>query len=292
MISGSPLPSAYSLQDKRIIVTGASRGLGRAIACELARAGARLLLVARDRQSLEETVSLLAGPPARMVAADLSATGVASRIIREARSAWERLDGLVNNAGIQGPIGPFEDNDPESWEAVFRVNLFAPADLCRHAARWMKEGPGGSIVNLSGGGATSPRPRFSAYGVAKSALVRLSETLAAEWAPHRIRVNAIAPGAMNTHMLDEVLEAGEDLAGAEYHHAVKQKSAGGTDPATAARLCAFLLSDEAASITGRLLSAVWDRWADLPRHAEELAGTDIYTLRRIVPEDRRRDWSS
>jgi 3-oxoacyl-[acyl-carrier protein] reductase len=262
-----------------VIVTGASRGLGRAIASELARGGAKLLLVGRDRNGLRETAAQLSAPCADLLPLDLRNPGAAETIVMRARSIWPRLDGLVNNAGVLGPAGAHHQTGRESWEAAFQVNLFAPADLCRRVHGWMKEGGGASIVNIGGGGAASPRPLFGAYAASKAALVRLSENLAAEWAGDGIRVNCVAPGAMETAMLRQALEGGEPapltLA----------------DPREAARLTAFLLGPAAAAISGRLISAVWDDWRSLEARGAELAGSDIFTLRRITPEDRRKNRS-
>jgi 3-oxoacyl-[acyl-carrier protein] reductase len=149
----------------------------------------------------------------------------------------------------------------------------------------------GKIVNLSGGGATAPLPRLSAYAASKAAVVRFTETLAEELRGTRIDVNAVAPGALNTRLLDEVLAAGADKVGKSfYERALKQKAEGGAPLDKGAALCAFLLSDESAGISGRLLSAIWDPWSELPARRAELAESDIYTLRRIVPKDRGRDW--
>ena len=121
---------------------------------------------------------------------------------------------LVNNAAIVGPIGCLWENKWDEWETTIRVNLLTPAALCRASIPWMRERDG-AIVNISGGGATGPRPFFSAYGTAKAGLVRFSETLAREMAGSGIRVNCVAPGAMDTNMNAEVLQAGAELAGAD-----------------------------------------------------------------------------
>jgi NAD(P)-dependent dehydrogenase (short-subunit alcohol dehydrogenase family) len=119
------------------------------------------------------------------------------------------------------------------------------------------------------------------------------ETVAAEVAPHRIDVNAIAPGALNTRMLDEVLAAGPGVVGADfYRKSLQQKERGGAPLEKGAALAVFLASPASDGITGRLLSAVWDPWAGLPARRAELAGSDIYTLRRIVPGDRGKDWEA
>jgi 3-oxoacyl-[acyl-carrier protein] reductase len=149
----------------------------------------------------------------------------------------------------------------------------------------------GKIVNLSGGGATAPLPRFSAYSAAKAAVVRFTETLAQETLGSGIDVNSVAPGALNTRLLDEVLAAGPKRAGEDfYRRALKQKEEGGSPLERGADLCTFLLSDQSNGITGRLLSAVWDSWGLLPQRRALIENTDIYTLRRIVPKDRNFDW--
>jgi NAD(P)-dependent dehydrogenase (short-subunit alcohol dehydrogenase family) len=151
---------------------------------------------------------------------------------------------------------------------------------------------GGKIINLSGGGATSPLPSISAYAASKAAVVRFTETLAEELRPHRIDVNAMAPGPLNTRMLDEMLEAGPEAVGAAAHaKALKQKESGGAPIGNGAELCVFLASAESDGITGKLISAVWDPWKVLAARREELANSDIYCLRRIVPEDRGRNWT-
>jgi 3-oxoacyl-[acyl-carrier protein] reductase len=134
-------------------------------------------------------------------------------------------------------------------------------------------------------------PRISAYAASKAAAVRLTETLAEETKGSGIDVNAIAPGALNTRLLDEVLASGPERVGADfYERAVKQKQQGGAPLERGAALCVFLLSAASDGISGRLISAVWDRWETLASHLDELRGSDVYTLRRIVPGDRNRQW--
>jgi NAD(P)-dependent dehydrogenase (short-subunit alcohol dehydrogenase family) len=173
---------------------------------------------------------------------------------------------------------------------VFDVDFFAAARLSQLAIPEMRKSGGGKIINISGGGATGPRPDFSAYACAKTALVRLTETLAQELKDAKIDVNAVAPGAMNTRMLEETLAAGPHGASREYAAAVERAKSGGAPPERAAELVVFLASSASDGITGRLISAGWDDWAKLREHREKLAGSDIYTLRRIVPKDRGINW--
>jgi NAD(P)-dependent dehydrogenase (short-subunit alcohol dehydrogenase family) len=144
---------------------------------------------------------------------------------------------------------------------------------------------------LSGGGATSPMPMISAYAASKAGIVRFIETIAGELRDYHIDVNAIAPGALNTRMLDEILVAGPEKVGqAYYDRCLKQRDSGGAPMENAAQLAVFLGAPLSDGITGKLISAVWDPWEDLPQHLNELNATDIYTLRRIVPKDRGMDW--
>ncbi len=285
------------LTDKNILITGASRGLGRAIARACWAAGANVFLVARSEPALEAERAELERAPTRpnqtaaIFAADLAAPDAAASIASAARARFSALHGLINNAGTLGPVGRAWENEWTAWEQTIRVDLLAPVELCRAVTPWMIETGGGSIVNLSGGGATGSRPNFTAYATAKTGLVRFTEILADELRGTGVRATSVAPGAMATAMLQEIVDAGPDKVGAdEYGKILKQMQSGGTPPERAADLCAFLCSDEAAAITGRLLSAVWDPWDKLGEHAEELTKSDIYTLRRIVPEDRGKKW--
>ena len=181
--------------------------------------------------------------------------------------------------------------DWAEWAKAVEVNLFGTVLPCRAVLPGFREQGSGRIVNLSGGGATAPLPRFSAYAASKAAVVRFTETLAEELRGTPIQVNAVAPGALNTRLLEEAIAAGPDKVGqAFYDRSLRQKVEGGAPLEKGAALCAFLLSSESDGIQGRLLSAVWDPWADLPARRGELEESDIYTLRRIVPKDRGRNW--
>jgi 3-oxoacyl-[acyl-carrier protein] reductase len=149
----------------------------------------------------------------------------------------------------------------------------------------------GKLIQISGGGATNPLPRISAYAASKAAIVRYAETLALEVNDKGIDVNCIAPGALNTRMLDEVLQVGPDKVGqAFYERAVKQKEDGGTSLTKGAELALFLASGASDGITGKLISAVWDNWEEWPQYLDQLAQSDVYTLRRITGKDRGFKW--
>ena len=193
----------------------------------------------------------------------------------------------MSNAGVHGPLGPIEDVDWDAWVEAININLLGTVLCCRSVVPWMRRQRAGKIILLSGGGATAPLPRVSAYAASKAAVVRFGETLAEEVKDAGISVNSVAPGALNTRLLDQVLAAGPETVGAAFHErAVRQSQAGGTPLETPADLIAFLASSASDGVTGRLLSAVWDDWRHLPERRAQLADSDVYTLRRIVPEDR------
>ena len=273
------------LSGKVALVTGASRGLGLEIALRLAADGASLALAARDREALESAAKqIIACYPDSCVGifwADFTVQRDIDALADWALEQWPGIDILINNAAIQGPIGRFEQADWAQWKAVFDVNVFAPARLAQRLVPTMRRQRSGKIINISGGGATSPRPDFSAYAASKCALVRLTETLAEELRDSRIDVNAVSPGAMNTRMLDEVIAAGPSAARREYESALKRQKEGGANATRATALVAWLASSASDGITGKLISAVWDDWERLDQRRHELEKTELFTLRRV-----------
>ncbi len=291
-----------ALSGVRCLVTGAYGTLGTAICRRLLADGAELVATGRSAERLEALAAVLAaqgegavGGRVETLAVDLAADDAVATLAAAVR-AGGGLDVLVNNAAIQGPIGPLLDNDWDAWQETIHLDLLVPVALSRAVADGLgRQGRRGKIINISGGGATGPRPNFSAYGVAKTALVRFTETFAHEVAARGIDVNAVAPGALSSQMTQAILAAGAAAGAKEAESA--RKAADTTAAAArdrpeekAAALCAWLASDRSDGITGRLLAALWDPWPTLDRHAADLATSDIYTLRRIIPEERGRTW--
>jgi len=267
------------LDGQRALVTGAGRGIGRAIALALAHEGASVALVARTAAQLDEVKSRIQalGRPCLAAPADVSDAVQVGEAVGGVLDQWGGVDILVNDAGVQGPIGLTHQVDVEAWLRTIDVNL-GGCFRCTHLVLpGMIQRRRGRIINLSGGGAVSPRPRFSAYGASKAAVVRLTETLAAEVAEYGVQVNAIAPGGVNTDMLDQILAAGE-AAGADAVTARKQAAEGGVDPQRPAALALFLASPRSDGLTGRLISAVWDNWEEMD--IEAVMAGETYTVRR------------
>jgi NAD(P)-dependent dehydrogenase (short-subunit alcohol dehydrogenase family) len=285
------------LQGRSAIITGGTSGLGYAIASAFLVQGANVAICGRDPQGVDKACGSLArevvkGRRLLGLVADVSSSDQMEDLVHRSLVEFGEIDILINNAGILGPIGKTEDVAFEQWRAVIETNLFGTFLSCQALIPRMRARGYGKIVNLSGGGATSPRPFFGAYAVSKAAVVRFTENLAEELRGTGIDVNAIAPGALNTRMLDQALAAGREKAGeAEFVQAVRQQKTGGAPLERAAELCVYLSSALSDGITGRLISAPWDPWPFLHNYKDELQTTDIYTLRRIVPEDRARRWS-
>ncbi|MEY2408320.1 MAG: glucose 1-dehydrogenase [Verrucomicrobiota bacterium] len=285
------------LKGLNAVITGGSQGLGKVIASHFLREGANVVLCARNGRDLAATCDeLAAGAPQQKVLAkqcDVSNEEQVNDLVAFALTELGGLDAIVLNAGIYGPMGPTESVDLREWRRAIDVNLFGVLLPCRAVIPHFKKAGRGKIVILSGGGATNPLPNISAYAASKAAVVRLMETLAEELKPHHVDVNAIAPGALATRLVDEVLAAGADRVGAAFFEKNRQwKEKGATSPDLGAGLAVYLAGPESDGITGRLISAQWDPWRTLHDRREELAKSDIYCLRRIVPEDRGKNWGA
>lgn len=286
------------LAGRAAVIAGASEGLGLEIALSYVRAGASVLMCARTAETLERAErEVRAAAPADQqvlsVVADVSNADDVERVAREWRRHFPQVHALVNNAGVYGPLGPLESIDWSEWTRAVEINLYGSVLMTRALIPHFKQHRYGKIVQLSGGGATNPLPRITAYAASKAAVVRFAESIALELAPFGVDVNAIAPGALNTRMMDQLLETGADVVGEEFYARMEKIAAeGGTPLARGAELAVFLASAQSDGITGRLLSAVWDSWRDLPGRREALSRTDAYTLRRIVPGDRGLDWDN
>lgn len=276
------------------LITGGSQGLGRAIAEAFVREGANVMLCARDAKILDGTRADLAtlaasGQKVLAHACDVSSEQQVNALAEAAIAKLGAVNVLVANAGVYGPLGPTESVPLEEWKRAIEINLFGVLLPCRALIPHFKAAGHGKIIIISGGGATNPLPNISSYAASKAAVVRLMETLSEELKAHHIDVNAVAPGALKTRMMQEVLDAGPEKVGADFFAKnLKWAETGATPPALAANLCAYLASSESDGVTGRLISAQWDPWKTLHTHKEEFG--DIYTLRRIVPEDRGKKW--
>jgi len=285
-----------TLKGKHAVVTGGSRGIGKTIAHGLLEHGARVLLLSRNSEELDKAKADLFDDSYAIetFAGDVSDPETAHELGEFIDSRWNgKLDILVNAAGIYGPIGALAsltDAEMLLWEKAISINLLGSVYMCRLAAQKMKKSGGGVIVNFSGGG-EGAHPNFSAYVASKGAVVRFTETFAAEVSSAGISVNAIAPGAVNTEFLRQVLAAGPEKAGKKfYEESLEQQKSGGTPPELTADFVALLCSEAGQKLTGNFFSVKWDSQKVLTDHAGEINDSDIYKVRRIKPEHRGKDW--
>ncbi len=273
-----------------LLITGSSSGIGLAITQHLLDRGHQVWGLARSDQA---SVGVAAPDRFRSSRADVSDWSQVAAAAEAVGREWPHLDGLVLCAGIQGEISPALTGNPERWSQTVRANLDGTYFPLRAFHPLLQKAPRrAKVVCFSGGGGTKARVNFSAYGVAKTGILRLVETVAAESKDSPLDINAIAPGAINTRLTDEVITLGPAVVGqAEYDTAVRQKSSSSNALEKTIGLVDWLLSPESDGISGRLLAAVWDPWTGLGRHAAALAKSDVYTLRRILPEERSLDFN-
>ena len=262
-----------------LAITGSSSGIGKFLADSLAARDHAVCRLARS------------SPDGFGFQCDVSDWTAMRKCAGAVAKKWEVLNGLICCAGIQEPIGPAMETHPAAWRKNLAVNLDGTFFAIRAFYPLLKKSPArAKIICFSGGGATSPRPNFAAYGVSKAGVVRLVETLAAEWQDQPLDINAVAPGAIFTRMTEQVLARGAAVAGkVEFERASRQPRDDGAQLEKVLGLTEFLLSSKSDGITGKLISAVWDPWEKLHEFKQDLDG-DIYTLRRIVPKDRGKAW--
>lgn len=235
------------LDGRVALVTGASRGIGAACARSLARRGAKVVISARDRERLEEVGDSLPGN-AEVVVADLSVPGTAVELIEQVRELAGRLEILVNNAGISMLRATGELNDADLTE-LFQINQVSRLVLAGRAAALMATGGGGAIVNISSSAGRMGVAGMAAYAATKGAVDAWTRSLAAEWGPRGVRVNAVAPGVIRTDMW----EAGLAIPGVEEwitKHTPLRRTGTAEEVAEAVT---FLVSDDASFITGQVI---------------------------------------
>ncbi|GGO75150.1 SDR family NAD(P)-dependent oxidoreductase [Nocardioides deserti] len=195
------------LEGTVVLVTGASRGLGAAMALALAKEGATVVAAARSKDSLAEVAAQGEGRISA-VTVDMRDEESVKALVPEVMSRHGRIDGLVNNAGI-APAGKFATQDPEIWKDAMAVNVIAPMLLAQAAGQHMIEQGAGRIVNIASTTGVRGKPFLVPYSTSKGAVVRFTEALAAEWAAKNVQVNCIAPGAFVTEAQKAVTESPE-----------------------------------------------------------------------------------
>ena len=243
----------FGLQDQVVVVTGAGKGIGRGIALDAARSGATVVGCSRTQSDLDEVMAEIEeiGTPAGSVVADLSTQDGIREMYDFTLKKFSRLDAVVNNAGVNRLRNAI-DYDESEVDELFAINLKAVYWSCIRAARIMIDaGTAGSIVNITSQAAVTAAPGRSPYSAAKAGVNHLSRSLAAEWAPHGIRVNALAPTVTATPLGIRAMEERPELAADVKKRAVLRGRAATVEEIS--RPTIFLLSPAASLITGQTL---------------------------------------
>ena len=283
------------LTGKGALITGAGQGLGAEIALHFAKAGASLILCDRSGKVFDTEkkirLNLKNNQIIKSYTCDISSTLEVDELFKKIQGTLPSFDILVNNAAVHGPLGKIEEINWEEWVKAVQINILGAVYTSRKAVQQFKEKKYGKIINLSGGGATTPLPGVSAYATTKAAIIRFTETLAHEVKGFNIDVNAVAPGALKTQITENFYNAGPDKIGTKlYNEMIKVRGGGATPLSVGASCCVYLASSESDGVTGRLVAAQWDPWKHFSKYKKDLNNSDIYTLRRIIPSDRNLDW--
>ena len=274
--------------DSMTYISGASGYAGSRISAHLAGQGRNLILASRDPIRVEELADQLrrkySNIKIQTLLCDLSS-------VDSWHAATEKLlnfevDCYINCSGIQGKLGPSHEIDYEELNLVFKVNLFSSMYFSNFFANRLNTGNQLKIIHFSGGGSTRPRPLFMPYSLSKTSLLRFVENFAAE----NVGKNAIAPGVMPSQMQQEIIQSLEVVGSKDFAVAEKSLSERKSDLPKLLELCDFLISERSMGISGKLISAEWDNWAEWPNHLEDLKSSDLYTLRRITGRDRGQNW--
>ena len=276
------------MQNKVAVITGASRGIGFEISKQFLIDGFNISICSRNKSNLIKAEKKLQKFNKKkknifINKIDISYEAQVKKLIDQTFKKFKRIDVIVNNAGVYGPMGPIEKINLYKWKKALNVNLLGALYLLTYGIPILKKKKYSKFIQLSGGGATNPTPFINSYGASKAAVVRLMETISFEVKKYKIDINSVAPGPINTQMLDEVIQSGPKIVGKEvFQKALKQKKNGGVTFRPCIELISFLASYKSNGITGKLISALWDNWKKWPKNLNKISDKDVYTLRRIV----------
>lgn len=260
------------LNGKTALITGGARGIGKAIALEFVKSGAKVMIVSRtEKELIEASAELNRFGQAFYCVGDVSSISSVSFFVRKAVELLSHIDILVSCAGIYGPKGLFHTLNMQEWEDAININFLGAVRTIHEALPFISEN--GAVVAIGGARVPSAFPRFSCYSSSKAGLVQFLTGLAKEYP--KIRFNSIAPGAVNTRIVDDALAAGPEAVGKEfYEENIKWKrNENVVAPEFVAKFVVGLVRND-CKVSGKYLSPVWDS-------AIENSSEEMFTLKRI-----------
>jgi short-subunit dehydrogenase len=278
-------------KERFIVISGATGYLGSNLARHFASNGENLFLIARDKKKLQGLRKTLLSTHNVQIEtksidfAKISAYGKLNKIRKDLN-----IFAAIHTIGVQAPIGSLINQSPKLVRKSMEINFISAFLFTKFCVSRMDKKGRTSLVFFSGGGATFPRPDFGPYGSAKTALIRMIETLSIELNSHNISANIISPGALPSQMMQEIIKHQETVSDIERQAAIETLYEGDLALHKVMSLTDYLLGNEGIEISGKLISAKWDDWKNWTTHMSELRNSDIYTLRRITSKDRGLNW--
>ena len=285
-----------SYSEESVFISGGTSGLGLELAEHFTNTGKNVIFCGRNEKAVHVTSEYLRNisDGKQLILGfsnDVSDRKTTMEMLEKIDELQIVIDVLICNAGVIGPIDKFLDNKVLDWEYAFNVNLYGTLNLVMGVLPSMIAREEGKVIHISGGGATAPLFGMSSYAASKAAAVRFIETLGLEYKDLGITFNSVAPGILKTKLLDQMLEAGPNRIGGNLFTKSLAKAESPSDTSQKViSLIDFLSSESSIGITGKLISAEWDNWAEWPNNLEELKKSDLYTLRRITGRDRDQQW--
>lgn len=264
------------LKNKKALITGGNGVIGKTIAKFFIKEGCDIITASRSGD----------------YPVDVASPESVKNLMDIVKKKFGSLDILVTAAGTYGEIGALEKCDAEKWLDAIKVNLYGTMLSIKYALPLLKKSGSGKIIVFAGGG-DGPLPNFTSYASSKGGILRFVESLSQELLPYNIDINAISPGLVNSGLVQDLIKAGPDRTGKEKYESALREVSGEAEtasPEKAAALAVFLASEKSNGITGKNISAVWDKWEEFPRHLAEIKKSDVYNLRRVIPKDRGYDW--
>lgn len=280
-------------KNKNIIITGASDGLGFELAKKFIENDANLIICSSNKKRIKSAYLKLikikkTDQKIYFCKTNLKNEKEIYKFIKFINKKINKIDCLINNAAILGPMGNLEEVNWKKFKKTFQINFFSAALIIKLLLPKFKKQKEGKIIQLAGGGSSSPSIKRNPYATSKSAITRLVENVSEELKLLRtnVQINSVSPGIMNTKMFRKIIRSSKKILGNKINKELRAKNKKKTDYNKIIELIFFLSSKYSNKITGKNISANWDNWKNWIKDLQKIRNTDLYTVRRIVGSDR------